>query len=141
MAEPVFHTLRRVGQSVFQRTQRRSPGQGNPVTRQPVLTRAKPNEPGLSVFPIISGGIERRRMLYRHWKTVESAPTSFLQATNGTSPAGTATTRRTSAAPIIVNVLGDTTTNYVDVGGTVIATADSTVSALGHEPQSLFRYQ
>jgi hypothetical protein len=88
-------------------------GKGISNTNQ-FLLGLNPTNPA-SVFRIISGASTGANFIVT-WKTA-GIRTNVLQATNGRPGAGYSNNFQDISGPIIINVVGDTTTNYTDVGG------------------------
>jgi hypothetical protein len=88
-------------------------GKGISNTNQ-FLLGLNPTNPA-SVFRIISGVPTGANFIVT-WKTA-GIRTNVLQATNGRPGAGYSNNFQDISGPIIINVVGDTTTNYTDVGG------------------------
>ena len=88
-------------------------GKGISNTNQ-FLLGLNPTNPA-SVFRITSG-VPTGANFVVTWKTA-GIRTNVLQATNGRPGAGYSNNFQDISGPIIINVLGDTTTNYTDVGG------------------------
>jgi hypothetical protein len=88
-------------------------GKGISNTNQ-FLLGLNPTNPA-SVFRIISGASTGANFIVT-WKTA-GIRTNVLQATNGRPGIGYSNNFQDISGPIIINVVGDTTTNYTDVGG------------------------
>jgi hypothetical protein len=88
-------------------------GKGISNTNQ-FLVGLNPTNPA-SVFGIISG-VSTGANFVITWKTA-GIRTNVLQATNGRLGVGYSNNFQDISGPIIINVVGDTTTNYTDVGG------------------------
>ena len=88
-------------------------GKGISNTNQ-FLLGLNPTNPA-SVFRITSG-ISTGANYVVTWKTA-GPRTNVLQATNGRRGVGYSNNFQDISGPIIINAVGDTTTNYTDVGG------------------------
>jgi hypothetical protein len=88
-------------------------GKGISNTNQ-FLLGLNPTNPA-SVFRIVSG-VSTGANFVVTWKTA-GIRTNVLQATNGRPGTGYSNNFQDISGPIIINVVGDTTTNYTDAGG------------------------
>lgn len=108
-----YFTLAELGNPSFSGPNADPLGKGISNTNQ-FLVGLNPTNPA-SVFRIISGVSNGANFIVT-WKTA-GIRTNVLQATNGRPGGGYSNNFQDISGPIIINVLGDTTTNYVDVGG------------------------
>jgi hypothetical protein len=108
-----YFTLAELGNPSFSGPNADPLGKGISNTNQ-FLLGLNPTNPA-SVFRIISGVSNGANFIVT-WKTA-GIRTNVLQATNGRPGGGYSNNFQDISGPIIINVLGDTTTNYVDVGG------------------------